>query len=144
MIRLSSNKTLIIAIFLPLTWFVFFGAFGAAIWLTDPEDIISVSGHYSRIFYSIFFILIGALIYWKMMSFRRVEYDKEFIYISNYFKTVKTPFHQVANITKYNFIGSLIIKINLKHKGLFGNKIRCITDQNALIDFESKRQFAIV
>ena len=40
--RLSSNITLILSIFFPISWFVFFGAFLMAIWIIDPEDIVSI------------------------------------------------------------------------------------------------------
>jgi hypothetical protein len=137
--RLSSNITLILSIFFPISWFVFFGAFLMAIWIIDPEDIVSIEANYTRYGYTIFFILFGALIYKVFCKYKRVEYDHEFVYLTNYIKTVKIPYSQIEKISSNKIFGFLNLKIYLKHKGVFGSKIKCISRPHYFADFENRR-----
>ena len=120
--RLSSNITLILSIFFPISWFVFFGAFLMAIWIIDPEDIVSIEANYN-----------------VFCKYKRVEYDHEFVYLTNYIKTVKTPYSQIEKISSNKIFGFLNLKIYLKHKGVFGSKIKCISRPHYFADFENRR-----
>ncbi|MBK8735641.1 MAG: hypothetical protein WBB26_07340 [Saprospiraceae bacterium] len=134
--RLSSHITLFFALFFPIFWFVFFGALCAAIWIVDPEDVISIQANYTRFGYTIFFILFALLIYKYFFKLRRVEYDAEFIYVTNYFKTVKIPFEQIQSIKSNTVFGLILIKIKLKFKGTFGSQIRCVSKENYFAEFK--------
>lgn len=138
MLRLSSNFTLFYKIFVPTSWASFFGLFGMVILLLDPSDEPFLTSAYFKIGYWVFFILFAALFYFTVIQLKRVEYENEHLFFTNYFKTVKL---HVSLIEKITFIDIIVFKvgvIHLKQKGTFGKKIKFLTKQATFEIFSEK------
>jgi len=78
-------------------------------------------------FVLVFFIvklIFGILVYFGFVCLKKVSIDKNYIYISNYFKTVKVPFNEIENVTNMTLGGNYQpIFIHFKKRTEFGNII---------------------
>jgi hypothetical protein len=135
--RLSSSSTIILALFLPVFWLVFFGSIGAALWLTAADDLMSNYANYIRIIYSTLFILFGFIIYFFFYRLRRVEYLGDRIFVTNYFKTLEIPLPLLESVTQKRIFNLMIVRINLSKKGYFGKKITTLSDVSKYNEFLS-------
>ncbi|MEY4926691.1 MAG: hypothetical protein RI894_1127 [Bacteroidota bacterium] len=124
-IVVSSSMTLAIKYILPamglgllLPFFVFlFSADSANYSGAIPVNIFRLVA--LAIPLSIFFL-------WRISVQRlmRVEVDAEYVYVSNYFETVRYTYSSVERIANSGFLIFDIVTIHLKAKGQFGTKIR--------------------
>ncbi len=121
--QLSSSWTLGFRIFLPTFWIAFFGVFFMATLLTDKDQIGQMSMNGLR-WGLLVFIIVFVLFFWKtVLRLKRVDADKEHIYVTNYFKNVgyRHQYIEKIELSKgiiFNY-GTLI----LKDKGAFGDRI---------------------
>lgn len=120
--RLSSNSTLVLKIFFPTFWIVFFGLFVFATF-TISEDVSPFLNR-SIVKWSIlgFFLCFLAIFYFTIMSLKRVDADKTYIYISNYFKSYRYKLSDIAHTKETNFGLFVIVYIHLKSKGSLGKR----------------------
>lgn len=120
--RLSSNSTLALKIFLPVFWVTFFGVLVLAFLLADYQGSTFLkSGTFKVILVMCY--LIGCLgLYLTFWKLKRVEADEFFIYVTDYFRTARYPFHSIIEIktAKYPFFNLAVIQF--KEKGIFGKK----------------------
>lgn len=137
MIRISSSLTLVLSIFIPVFWFVFFGSLCLFFVLQDPEDLPFSNPRPFKIGFITFYLFFGFCIYYFLFQLRRVELDDTHIYITNYFKTIKLPLDQVEAISTIHAFGLNRVKIRLAFKSSLGKKIRFICDQARLDYFKS-------
>jgi len=122
-IRISSNVTLFLALFLPTFWLVFFGLFTIAILIADQSELPFPTISYIRWVFLAIFLLFFLLIYFTIMRLKRVELSNESLFVSNYFKTYRYAFSDVEKIKSYNFSLFEVLIIHLKAKGKFGQRI---------------------
>ncbi|MBL7816396.1 MAG: hypothetical protein JNL70_15355 [Saprospiraceae bacterium] len=121
--QLSSSWTLALRIFLPTFWIAFFGTFFMATLFTDKNQIGQMSMNGLR-WGLLVFITIFVIIFWKtVLRLKRIDADKDYVIVTNYFKTVRYPHIDVEKIElSKGFIftyGTLV----LKGKGRFGDRI---------------------
>lgn len=64
--------------------------------------------------------------------------DQEFIYVTNYIKTIKIPFHQIEKMRIKPLIKLSLGKIKLRHKGNFGSTIYFLCDEARYVLLEEK------
>ncbi len=130
MIRISSAATIILALFLPVFWFVFFGSISIGLLISSPEDLpFSFNGLLKWIILG-FFLIFSTAIYFTLFKLRRVDADHDFVYVSNYFKTVRIPIDQITELTCKSLSFRQLAKMQLNFKGMFGSKIYFITDSD--------------
>jgi hypothetical protein len=129
-VHVSSSMTLLLKFGLPTAWLVFFGAMTAAMWFTDDINAIGdlPVGIFRLIFTASFFAL-ALLIYWSLMRIKRVEMDKHFFYVTDYFKNVRYPYHQIEKIVEKDYLLFKVIHIILKTPATFGKKITFISSR---------------
>lgn len=127
--NLSSNLTVVLKYFVPLVWTVFFGALCIIFWVTDDLMVGTMDLNMFRIGWTAFFIIGTILAYFTLMRLMRVEYDGEFLYVTNYFKIYKYPIENVDKIGIRNFSIFQIATIQFKEAGYFGKKVRIITSR---------------
>jgi len=133
--RVSSNLTLILRLFIPTFWIAFFGALTAAVWLTDARNFGGIPGHVLRIGVTVFF-LSGIVFFWlTFFRLRRVEMAPDFIYVSDYFKHVRFPYHNVDKIEELDYLLFNLVRIHLKVPGYFGKKVVFIPSKVRFQDF---------
>lgn len=110
--------------FIPIVWTSFFGALMISIFLHSGMNraIRSYSEWLPYGFLALFLLVIVSF-YKTIWQLKRVEVDEYFIYVSDYFKTARYPYHQIDNIRETQFLGLSLVDILLKNKGIFGKKI---------------------
>lgn len=133
--RISSSLTLFFRLFVPIFWLVFFGAFTLGV-LVLSESSPLFGNLYFKIGVVIFYLVGATFLYLTLLRLKRVEIDADFVYVTNYFKTYRYPFHNIASIHETNLIIFRLVSIRFLEKGSFGSKIYFLASrvkfQNAL------------
>lgn len=136
--RLSSSVTLILKLFFPVFWVIFFGSFTVAFVFYDGYNMVFSNPAFKA--GAVLFFLAGVmLLYLSLWQLRRVEVDEEYFYVTDYFKTVRIPFPLVEKITESNWLIFTTLTIRLKNKGYFGKKIHFIQSKKNVDDFLRSR-----
>lgn len=136
--RVSTNSTLFFKFFIPIFWIVFFGAFTSAIFLYDFEYFGNIPKIPFRIG-ALFFFLSGVLLfYFTLMRLKRVEMDELFIYVTDYFKHFRYPYHNIEKLEESSFLFLQVVTIHLKEPGRFGKKMSFITSKIRYAGFFEK------
>lgn len=134
MIHISTNATLFLKFAIPIVWMVFFGSFMIGAWLVEatPETGPSMP---LRIGLTLFFFVGVAFFYWTCLRLKRIEVDNEFVYVTNYFKTFRYPWHNVEKIEEKDFLFFRTVYFYFKTPGQFGQKVYCVASQKRLNEF---------
>ncbi len=136
--RISSSLTLFFRLFLPTFWTVFFGAFTIGLLLTSQLPAV-LDNIYFRIGLILFYLSGLVFLYFTCLQLKRVEIDPDFVYVTNYLKTYRYPFHNIESITETNLGLFHLATIRFKEKGSFGKKIHFLESrfkfQSALEEF---------
>ena len=137
-LRISSSFTLFFRMFFPIFWAVFFGAFTIG-FLVVPNLPSVMDNNYFRIGLVIFYLSGLALLYFTILRLKRVELDSDFVYVTNFLKTYRYPFHNIESIHEVNLYFFQLATMRFKEKGSFGKKIYFLESrikfQNALAEF---------
>lgn len=133
--RVSTNATLFLKIFVPIFWMVFFGAFTVAVFVYDFEYFGNIPKVPFRIG-ALFFYLSGVLMFYlTLMRLKRVEMDELYIYVTDYFKHYRYPYHNIEKLEESTFLFLQIITIHLKTPGNFGKKITFVSSKARYASF---------
>jgi hypothetical protein len=119
---ISTNLTLFLKIFIPVFWMVFFGAFTMGTFIKDipvgpflPETFRWVA--------LVFFITGTVFLYFTLMQLKRVEMDPDYMYVSNYFKTLRYPYPSIDKIKERDWLLFHTVHVRLRERGSFGQDI---------------------
>lgn len=127
--QLSSSWTLALRIFLPTFWIAFFGTFFLTTLFTDKNQIGQISMNGLR-WGLLAFIAIFVFVFWKtVLRLKRIDADKEFIYVTNYFKNIRYPHMDIEKIELSKGIVFNYGTLVLKGKGRFGDRILFIASR---------------
>jgi hypothetical protein len=133
--RVSSQLTIFLRIALPTIWFT--AILSIVILLTWA--VRGKAGLFANPFIWIGLLLIlgsgFALIKWILWRFYRVDMDRRFVYVSNYFKTYKYPIAEIESISDSKTLPGRVFLITLKSKGSFGRHIYFLAAQTLWQDF---------
>lgn len=121
--HISSNWTLFLKVFFPIFWGVFFGAITLAFWLSAEAYIGGMKMSYFRLLMTSFFLTGLLVFYLSTMQLKRVEVDDNFVYITNYKKTARYPFHNIQKVEITDYYLFKIGKVLFRTPGIFGSKI---------------------
>ncbi|GAB5551543.1 MAG: hypothetical protein Sapg2KO_11340 [Saprospiraceae bacterium] len=136
--RISGNQTLFLKFFVPVFWIVFFGAFTLASLFFKFNYVGNIPAIYFRIGV-VFFYISGLLMFvFTLMRLVRVEMGPDSIYVTNYFKHVQYPFSSVSSIEVSRFAFLKIGVVQLKEKGLLGQKLNFVVNTSRLEDYWEK------
>lgn len=136
--RISSISTLILVLFIPVFWFVLFLSIGLGILLTDADEFSFMNPGLFRGIYWLVFIFFGVLIYFTLLRLKRVELDEEYVYITNYFKTIRIPLKEVHSIRSKSLLFRHLVRMELHYKSYFGRYIYFISDAEHIEYFQQK------
>ncbi|MBK9150805.1 MAG: hypothetical protein IPM26_07310 [Saprospiraceae bacterium] len=125
--RVSSNLTVFFKLFLPTVWIVFFGVFTLAIFLTENTQIPFLTSNIFRFSFLAFYLFFLSLIYLTLLQLKRVELGPDHYHVSNYFKTYRLYYHDIASVNIIPLGRLKIITFTLKSKSSFGRKIHFLT-----------------
>lgn len=121
--QVSSNLTLIFKLFIPIFWVVFFGLLTLSAWVVSPESGGALARWDIRLVISSVFLSGAALLYFSLWKLKRVEMDADFVFATDYFRTVRNPWSNVARLSKQQYFFFSIIHIQLQTPGSFGKRI---------------------
>lgn len=138
--HVSSNWTLFLKIFFPVFWGVFFGITTLAFLFSKSSYIGGVPINSFRLLMVSFFCTGMAVMYFTMMQLKRVEVDSDFVYVSNYMKTARYPFHNIEKLEETSYLISKVVHIYFKSPGIFGKKAIFLSNQTRLQEVLKKRK----
>lgn len=121
--RISSNLTILLKIFIPTVWVVFFTTILIVIFTVNSQTLPVLTSTGFRIGYVIFYVIFLTIIYFSIFQLKRVEFGEDSYIVTNYLKTYRLIYEDIeqVNITE---LGRLkLIKLKLKAKGSFGKTI---------------------
>ncbi len=121
--NVTSSSTLFLKIVFPTIWIVFFGSFILAFLFNPNVYITGIPRNLFTIILLVVFLSFLLLFYFTIMSLKRVEMDKDFIYVTNYFKQYRYPYHNIERIKEKDYGLYKIAKIYFKVPGHFGNTV---------------------
>jgi hypothetical protein len=133
--RVSSQLTIMLRIFVPTVWVTFVLSL-AIILLWSIRGKAGLLAN--PIIWIALLLILGTgivFIYFFLWKLYRVDMDDRFVYISNYFRTYKYPYNDIAAIRDANIGKNRIFVIELKSKGSFGRKIHFLASQVLWQDF---------
>lgn len=120
--QVSSSLTLVLKIAYPILWGIFWGCLSLVFLLKNDIYFGPMPLGAFRVSISIFFVSSMAIIYWTFGRLKRVEMDEEFVYVSNFWKTARYPWHNIESITETTRVYRTI-NISFKTPGVFGKQI---------------------
>lgn len=136
MLRLSSNSTLFLKIFVPVFWTTILAGLTIVAWFGEAKyfpGIPMVSFRWAILFTLVMSTLGFLLLLWPL---KRVETDGEKVYISNYFRTAFYRWDQdVERVTTTRILLLKIATIELNGIGSFGRRIRFIPSRKLMESF---------
>ena len=133
--RISSNWTLFLKIFFPTFWFVFYGAVVIAIFAMPQQQMsLSASLKYGVL---IFYLSGSLVIYFTLLNLKRVEYDKDFLYVTNYFKTVRVPWPNVETLQEKRILFVRVGYFKFKNAITFGKWISFVESRSLMRHFKA-------
>lgn len=135
MYHLSSSWTIFFRLFLPVYWIVFFGSFALAMFLYRDEMGPVLGNPLASWIFLACYLLGIAFIYFTFWRLYRVDADNEFIYVTNYFKTYKYPFHQIKAIDEQDLLIFALITIRFTQRFSFGKRISFLANRKKLQEF---------
>lgn len=137
--QVSSSLTLFFKIFIPTFWMAFFGFFILAL-LRYGADQMPIFRSIEFKIGALIFYFTGLLsLYYFFMRLKRVEIDDTHIYVTNYFKTYKYPYNDIAEIKESNILFFKKIKIKLLSKGAFGQNFTFIASKKRWSEFVEEK-----
>lgn len=131
----SSSATLLLKIFFPTFWIVFFGAFTFGVLLagTDKSPLLGQPAFKIGV---LVFYLCGLFFLWFFfLGLKRIEIDDAYIYTSNYFRTIRYPFEAIDKIVEHHYPLLSTTTVTLKKRGVFGARFRFIQSRARYVQF---------
>lgn len=114
---------------------MFFSAFTFAIWMTDGRNMGGLPEKPMQIG-SLIFLLGGIFLFYKtLLQLKRVEMDADFVYVTNYHKHARYPYHNIEKIEELDYLVFNLVRIHLREPGYFGKRISFIPSKKRFQDF---------
>ena len=133
--RVSSQFTIVLRIVIPTVWFTTI----LSIVILLGWAVRGKAGLFANPFIWIGLLLIlvcgYALVKFFLWRFYRVDLDRQYVYVSNYFKTYRYPYSEIESIADSKTLPGRVFLITLKSKGSFGRKIYFLAAQILWQDF---------
>lgn len=122
-VRLSTNWTLILRLFIPIAWITFFSSFLLSSFLANPIEVPQLTNNSFRL--AVLAFILGGIIffYFTFLRLRRVDADDQYIYVTNYFKTYRYTFDSIEKFQVYDHFLFKAVHILLHEKGKFGKRM---------------------
>lgn len=140
MLRLSSNITLILKIFLPTFWTTIFGLFLVVLFVAEEDHLGVFAFPAYKYGYVAFFVLFITFLYFTVIKLLRVEANHEDLYVSNYLKTYRIPIQNIAKVTETNMLLFTLVTFHLRQRGSFGKKIHFVAKKSNYTAFIRDQQ----
>jgi len=96
------------------------GLFTLAVLIATEETSIFLSNITVKVVVGICFLFFLTLFYFSIMNLKRVDIDKDSIYVSNYFKTYRYPLTEIERTKEIDFSLFTVLRTTLNQKGSLG------------------------
>lgn len=133
--RLSSNLTVILKVFIPIAYIVFFGSLFIGSLLININDAPLVGNPIFKLVYGVAFFIFVSLIYFTIFQLKRVDADREYIYINNYLKTYRYSWNDIEKLNTIHYGLFKIIKVHFVDKTSLGKRISFLPSNQLLKEF---------
>jgi hypothetical protein len=123
----SPVEMFLYAIIIPAVWLIFLPIFWA----------ITVESSENILLFVLFFILGPTLVFfqWKFLPLKHIEFDKENIYVSDYFNKTTIAFSEIEDIKDYSWTTYRLGSIIFATKTQLGSKIWFVPVQPNWVGF---------
>lgn len=122
--QLSSNSTLFWRVFVPIFGTVILIGFASGIVFTAEEELYLpfpvLWARLAVVVMVVAWIFLISKTFWRL---KRVDADDAFLYVTNYWTTVRYPWADVLRFEEKKRLGRRIVNIWLRAPGRFGQKI---------------------
>lgn len=118
--QVSSNLTLLLRIFIPVLFTVFFGAMTVYLWVDQRGYYGNVSGTTVRLVFTAFFIGMLAVFLLTVWRLRRVEMSREWVYVTDFFRQARYPWSNISAVTETSIGIGRIVRVRFHAPGSFG------------------------
>ncbi len=135
MINISTNATLILKFAIPIFWIIFFGSFTIAAWVVPGAEEGAGPDMTVKIGLTLFFLAGAVFLYWGLLRLKRIEMDADFVYATNYFKTYRYPWHNIAKMEEKDYLLFRTLHVYFNNPGKFGKKVYCVISQKRFNEF---------
>ncbi len=135
MVRLSSNITLLLKIFLPTFYVTFFGIFTLAVWRLDVPAVGPLAAWQFNLLSTLLYISGLAVLYRTVFRLKRIEADASHLFVSNYFKTFRYPLSDIEQVSEISLGFLPLVTLRLKAAGRFGRRLVFLLDGAMLRDY---------
>ncbi|MEL6926440.1 MAG: hypothetical protein AAFO94_20520, partial [Bacteroidota bacterium] len=119
----SSSMTVVLKFFLPSIWITLFSTLTIAAFISKESMLAGMPASTFRIWITVFLLLGIALLYWAVMSLKRVEMDGQYFYTTNYRQRLRYTYESIERIIERDWLLFKTVHIFLKEPGRFGKKI---------------------
>ena len=133
--RVSTNLTLFYKLFIPIFWAVFFGCAVVALLIVNPPYIAGIKSPFWKLLLGGSYVLGLLLIWWAIARLKRVEMDEHFVYVTNYFKTARYPWHAIEHVGERDWLIWHPVDITFKQAGTFGKKVTFVPSKTHFNSF---------
>lgn len=133
--RLSSNLTIIIKIFIPVLYLVFFGSFWIATFIISSDSSPLLSSWQFIIGYTTVFWFFILFYYFKIFKINRVDANGEYFVVSNYVKSYQYNWEDVKKVKIRNYGLFRTIRIYFIAKTTLGKYVSFLPSPAMLEDF---------
>lgn len=121
--RVSTNFTLLLKLFLPTFWAVFFGLFTLFVLFYTQNEILFFQNIWVKLSVLSFYLVFFLFFYFTLWQLKRVEMSEQEYHISNYFSTYRLVYDDIQSVSELFFFKWILVRITLKGKASFGRKI---------------------
>jgi len=133
--QLSSGYTLLLRLFIPTVWIVFFGSFMVLGWLWD-EDFVGPFPRGAYRWVSTLFVLSGILMFrFTLWRLHRADADQQTLLLSNYFYTYRYQVSSIAHIDLKSYGLFHLCRVVLVATGKLGRTIWFLPSKKRLETF---------
>lgn len=129
--QISSNATILLKFIVPSIFYLAF-TFAIAGLITEGKYAGALSA-------SFVLVIFGLFIYMAFVRLKHVSIDDEYVFISNYFKTIKISFSELESVSDLSFGGNYQpIFIHFKKRTDFGYSIIFINTCTRYFNFSEQ------
>jgi hypothetical protein len=121
---LSSNSTLFWRVFVPIFSTVMLTGLLLAFWLIEEDELyLSFPAIWARLALLLLWAAWLLLLRRTLWRLKRVDADDTHLYVTNYWTTVRYPWHDVESYEEKKRLGRRVVNFLLRAPGRFGQKI---------------------
>lgn len=118
--QVSSNLTLMLRLFFPVLLGVFFGALTIYFWVDRRPFYGPLDGPTVRLTMTTLYLGMMAFFYFTVWRLRRVEMNRDWVYVTDYFRQARYPWTNIAAVRETSLGFLKLVRVRFHAPGSFG------------------------